>query len=105
MACETGCAGNDKKARGAGSSGPVVDLVATVEDEATKGPQFTFLASVKDGNLSAYLVEKGSDGRGKPRVQMSAYGARYPYSLSAAKARELGIGLIAGADALEAEQA
>jgi hypothetical protein len=105
MAHATGCAGNDKKTRGPATGGPVVEPVAAVEDEATKGPQSTRLASVKHGNLSAYLVQKGSDGRGKPRIEVNAYGARYPYSLAAAEARELGIGLIQGADALEAAQA
>lgn len=53
------------------------------------------------GRLNVVLVTKGSNGLGIPRVQLET--ARYPYKLNAVEAREIGLGLIAGADALLAK--
>jgi hypothetical protein len=73
-----------------------------VAAEGTSGPQETTLAVVADGNVSASLIERGADNRGKRRVSLFLYGARYRYSLDAATARILGLGMVAGADELEA---
>jgi hypothetical protein len=95
MASATECGDTTEGTAGCSST------VAPITDASRAGPQYTWFGEVKDGKLSVWLVERGSDGRGKPRVEMRVYGARYPYSLSAAEARELGLALIAGADGLE----
>ncbi len=59
------------------------------------------IGHVCDTKVQVLLVTPEPGGRGRASVELTVWGARYPYKLSVAEARDLAAALTAAADELE----
>ena len=62
------------------------------------------IGSVCAGRVRVSVATPAAVSRARPRIELSVYGARYPYKLAVADARELADALQKAADDLEDSQ-